>query len=78
MRIACYSYSKQCYKGNHENQKSGAGWFRGGKNIKYYRNGIQRETLGSNASYYTLSFDYTCKHQAESIMFAYTYPYTNL
>ena len=64
MKIACYSFTKQSYRGNHENQKNGAGWFRGGKGIKYYRNGIQRESLGSNESYYTLSFEYTIKHRS--------------
>ena len=78
MKIACYSLTKQSYRKKHENQKNGAGWFRGGKEIKYYRNGIQRESLGSNESYYTLSFEYTIKNRGESIMFAYSYPYTSL
>ena len=29
-------------RGNPENYKNGSGWFKGGKNIKYFRNGIQR------------------------------------
>lgn len=42
MRVACYSFTKQMQRGNHENHKNGSGWFRGGKNIKYFRNEIQR------------------------------------
>ena len=42
MKIACFSFTKQSYRGNHDTQKNGTGWFKGGKNIKYYRNGIQR------------------------------------
>ena len=42
MRIACYSFTKQMQRGNPENYKNGNGWFKGGKNIKYFRNGIQR------------------------------------
>lgn len=78
MKIACFSFNRQSFRGNLENHKAGSGWFRGGKNIQYYRNGIQRESLGSNESYYTLSFEYTCKNRADSMIFAYSYPYTGL
>lgn len=34
--------------------------------------------MSSSESYYTLSFEYTIKHRGESIMFAYSFPYTSL
>lgn len=42
MKIACYSFTKQMNRGNPENHKNGSGWFRSGKNIKYFKNDIQR------------------------------------
>ena len=55
-------------------QKTKAQWFRGGFDISYYSNHIQRTAKG--ATYYTLSFQYQFLYESDVVYFAYSYPYT--
>ena len=52
-----------------ENKTNGTGWFRAGKHIQYYANGIKRGKL--NKSYYTLTFTYQFPHRGDTVYFAY-------
>jgi hypothetical protein len=47
--------------------EEGIGWFRGGHNIGYYRNGIKKEKGNS----YTLTFKYSFEYDDDTVFFAY-------
>jgi hypothetical protein len=51
------------------------GWYRGGFNITYEKNKIQREG-NSSKFYYTLSFTYKFSYSNDTVYFAHSYPYT--
>lgn len=57
-------------------EKEDIGWFRGGYDICYYANGIQRDNLKFYKSYYTLTFSFEFDYDCDSVYFAYCYPYT--
>ena len=50
-------------------------WFRGGKNISYYLNGIKK-TPKALKSMYTLTFTYSFEYDNDIVHFAYDRPYT--
>ena len=66
MSICIYSEKRQA--------NTGEGWYRGGENITYSKNNINRE--GKNKSYYTLSFEYTFEYSYDLVFFSYSIPYT--
>ena len=51
------------------------GWFRGGKDIMYYENGIKKGAK-STKSMYTLTFTYQFEYDKDIIHFAYDKPFT--
>ena len=54
------------------------GWVRGGSEISYYSNSYGRTSMAGEgvASYYTLSFTLEFQHAKDSVLVAYSYPYT--
>jgi hypothetical protein len=56
-------------------EEENKGWFRGGKDICYYGNGIQKEHQRYR-NYYTLTFTYKFDHDDDTVYFSYCYPYT--
>jgi len=57
-----------------QNKKDQSGWFRGGSDISYFKNQINRE--GTNRNYYSLTFTYTFSHSDDVVYFAHCFPYT--
>jgi hypothetical protein len=57
---------------------SGIGWVRAGSNISYYVNSYPRNNTAGEGddSYYTLSFSIEFKHAKDTVLIAYSYPYT--
>lgn len=58
------------------NLEQGIGWFRGGEDISYTRNGLKRKCRAGFSSYYTLSFHYQFQYTEDEVYFAYSCPYT--
>ena len=56
------------------NARSGQGWYRGGTNIQYYPNTIRRPS--SSKCFYSLSFNYKCEFDDDTLYLAYCFPYT--
>ena len=56
----------------------GIGWLRSGSDISYYSNTHQRNnTCGEgNTQYYTLSFTVEFQHVKDTVLIAYSYPYS--
>ena len=52
------------------------GWHKGGERISYYGNGIKKDITYTSKGYYTASFQYTFKHDDDTVYFAYCFPYT--
>lgn len=52
------------------------GWIRAGKNIRYFKNKRRVESSRIERTYYTLTFQYTFEHDADTVYFAHCYPYT--
>lgn len=63
-------YSQQC------NNKKDIGWFRGGDDITYYRNGLYKLIKGTTRYLSTVSFTYTAEYNDDIIYFANSIPYT--
>jgi murein tripeptide amidase MpaA len=55
-------------------QKTKTQWFRGGSEISYFCNNIQRTAKGN--TFYTLTFKYEFLFDSDTVYFAYCYPYT--
>lgn len=70
MRPALYS----CY----DAMNKGVGWIRAGSDISYYSNSFVRgNTAGEGMScYYTLSFTIEFQNPKDTVLIAYSYPYT--
>lgn len=57
-----------------EHQQS---WAKTGKDIKYYSNGIKKDLESPwSKTYYTLTFTHTFQYDNDSVLFAYSVPYT--
>ena len=56
-------------------EKEHIGWYRDGKNISYAANGIKKSE-GSNKSLYSLTFTLDFPHSNDTVLIAYSYPYT--
>lgn len=56
----------------------GIGWLRSGSDISYYTNTYQRNNTSGegNAQYYTLSFTIEFKNPKDTVLIAYSYPYS--
>lgn len=53
------------------------GWFRGGEDITYYQNNYRREHMTNyQRCYYTLTFNYKFDYDFDTLLFAYSQPYT--
>ena len=57
------------------NEKEHTGWFRDGRNISYYANGI-RKNESATKSLYTLTFTIDFPFSNDTVLIAYSYPYT--
>ncbi len=62
------------YSEKHE-QKTKIGWYRGGKNIQYYRNGMYKIYKERKKLFSSLSFSYESQYDHDSIYFANSTPY---
>jgi murein tripeptide amidase MpaA len=58
-----------------KNEKEHIGWYRDGKNISYFANGIKKSE-NSSKSLYTLTFTIEFPYSNDSVLLAYSYPYT--
>ena len=54
------------------------GWLRSGSDISYYVNSFQRNNTSGegNSQYYTLSFTVEFQHAKDTVLIAYSYPYS--
>lgn len=68
MKILIYS-EKKCEEEN-------TGWFRGGKDIDFYRNGLFRLYKDSKKMFSSLVFSYEFTHDDDTVYFANNIPYT--
>lgn len=70
MRPVIYSVRDSCEKG--------VGWVRAGSEITYYPNAYQRCSKDGEGTtcYYTLSFTIEFHHPKDTVLVAYSYPYT--
>lgn len=60
-----------------ENEAAGKEWVRGGYDISYFKNSYQRDTFRTQPRFhYTLTFSYKFLHDADTVYFAHSYPYT--
>ena len=67
MKVLVYSQKKS------ENEE--LGWYRDGRNILYFANGIKKDK-GLNKSFYTLTFTLDFPYNDDTVFIAYSYPYT--
>ena len=67
MKILVYSQMKS--------EKEKVGWHKTGRNISYFANGI-RKNESSNKSLYTLTFIIDFEYSKDTVLMAYSYPYT--
>jgi hypothetical protein len=63
-----------CIYSLQEDKKTNKAWFRGGYNIKYFKNGHQIEN--SKRYYYTLTFTISTTYENDVLKIAQSYPYT--
>ena len=63
-----------CIHSLQEERRNSKGWFRGGSNIKYYKNEHMIEN--SRRYYYTLTFTLNCHYDNDVVRVAMSYPYT--
>lgn len=63
-----------CINSFQEDKRTNKGWFRGGKNIKYFKNDHQIEN--SKRFYYTLTFTVSTPYDNDVLKIAQSYPYT--
>jgi hypothetical protein len=68
MKILIYSEKK------YEEEKKG--WFRGGKEIDYYRNGLYRLYKDRKQQFSSLVFSYEFEYDDDVVYFANNIPYT--
>ena len=56
----------------------GIGWIRSGSDISYFSNPHYRNNTSGegNAQYYTLSFTIEFRHSKDTVLIAYSYPYS--
>jgi len=66
MRVLVYSQLKS--------EKENIGWHRNGRNIQYYANRIRKQD--SLKSLYTLTFTLDFKYTNDTVLIAYSHPYT--
>jgi cytosolic carboxypeptidase protein 2/3 len=70
-----FNYGMQVLIHSEKNlKKNSVGWHRGGQEISYYANELQRNA--KHATYYTLTFTYEFLYENDVVYFAYCYPYT--
>ena len=58
-----------------KNEKKHIGWYRDGKSISYFSNGIHKNE-NSTKSFYTLTFTLEFEYSNDTMYIAYAYPYT--
>jgi hypothetical protein len=68
MKISIYSEKKT--------ESTGIGWFKDGKDISYYSNGVRRDPNMFSKNYFSLSFSYTFEYDLDVVFFAYSTPYS--
>ncbi|OMJ82159.1 hypothetical protein SteCoe_17237 [Stentor coeruleus] len=56
-------------------EKKNMGWTREGYNLKYYPNGIGKDTSTSLKSFYSLTFTYKFVYSKDRVFFAYSLPF---
>ena len=67
MKILIYSQLRS--------EKENIGWYRDGRDIRYYANGIKKDE-NSSKSLYTLTFIIDFPYDNDTVLIAYCYPYT--
>lgn len=67
MKILIYSEKKS--------EEEGTGWFRGGEDIEYYRNGLFR-LYKEKKCFSSLTFSYKFEYDDDYVYFANNIPYT--
>jgi len=62
----------------HDAATKGAGWLRSGNDVSYYANSYARNNNAGEgfACYFTLSFTIEFPHAKDTVLIAYSYPYT--
>ena len=62
----------------HDAATKGAGWVRSGNDVSYYANSYARNNNAGEgfACYFTLSFTIEFHHAKDTVLIAYSYPYT--
>lgn len=68
MKILVYSEKR--------GEKEKTGWFRAGKDIDYYRNGLFRPTKDKKKMFSSLVFSYEFMYDDDTVYFANNIPYT--
>ena len=68
MKVLVYSDKKS--------EESNKGWFRGGNNIDYYRNGLYRLYKDKKKLFSSLSFTYNFEDDNDVVYFANNVPYS--
>jgi hypothetical protein len=63
-----------CINSFQEDKRTNKGWYRGGKNIKYFKNDHPIEN--SKRFYYTLTFTVSTPYDNDILKIAQSYPYT--
>lgn len=56
--------------------RDGAGWRRRGKNVRYARTKRRVDSVKIERQRYTLTWDFTCTEDNDTMYFAHCYPYT--
>lgn len=68
MKIMIYSEKKS--------KEENIGWYRGGTNINFERNGFHRITNNQERQYSTLTIEFEFDYEDDTVFFANTIPYT--
>ena len=69
MRVSVYSERRA--------REEEVGWHKDGTNIKYFANGIRKQSENPfSPQYYSLTFTYKFPHDQDTVYFAYSVPYT--
>ena len=63
-----------CLHSLQEERRNKKGWFRAGKDVRYFRN--QHQIENSKRYYYTLTFTVSTAHEDDVIRIAQSFPYT--
>ena len=58
-----------------KSEKDNIAWYRDGRNIRYFANGIKKNE-NTNKSFYTLTFTLDFEYNDDTVFIAYSYPYT--